>query len=94
MAFGRFEEAPNVVSEKHQRALTEFMPIAKKAQLEIEKRLRTAENLRPKADMRKDKEKLVDELLAANQRFQRVITWFEVICSMTVTFFRNLHQVK
>ena len=45
IAFGRFEEAPSVVAEKQQKALDEFMPISKKAQIEIEKRLKSAEML-------------------------------------------------
>lgn len=94
VAFGRFEELPFKVADKQQKALNEFLPNSKKVQAEIESRLKSAEILSMRADRpRAEKDMVVDELLRANQRFQEIVTWFQVICNQTITFFRNMHQV-
>lgn len=93
LAFTHFEHPPAIVAERQQRALDDFRPKAKQAQQQIESLLKTAETIGTQGDTRGEKEKLVSELLNSHQQLQQTVTQFEVLTSMTVTFFRNLHQV-
>lgn len=93
LAFTHFEHPPAVVAERQRRALDEFRPKAKQAQQQLESLLKTAETMGAQGDTRGEKEKLVTELLECHQQLQQTVTQFEVLTSMTVTFFRNLHQV-
>lgn len=93
LAFTHFEHPPAVVAERQERAIQDYVPRARQAQRELEHLLRTAETLGSQVDTKGEKEKIVNELLQTHQEFQQTVTQFEVLTSMTITFFKNLQQV-
>lgn len=94
LAFTHFENPPAIVAERQERALNDFVPKAKQAQRELETLMRTAETVGTQGETRGEKEKLVDELLQTHQQFTETVTQFEVLTTMTITFFKNLQQVS
>lgn len=93
LAFTHFEEPPAVVAQRLEQSLHEFRLKTQRTKKEIEDYLQVAETLGSQGDTHGEKEKLVNELLETHQQLQQTSTQFEVLTSMTVTFFRNLHQV-
>ncbi|XP_076451161.1 coiled-coil domain-containing protein 141-like [Babylonia areolata] len=80
-------------AEELRNKLTEFAPLAKKAQEEIEDRLKTAEMLSLKGDTRGQKEQIVNELLRVHQRFQGRMNEYQLLIKMTIEFFKNVNQL-
>lgn len=68
--------------------------ILQQAKDEVEQHLRTAEMLSLKGDTRGQKDQIVNELLKVHDRFQARIAEYQVLLKMTITFFKNLHQVR
>lgn len=65
-----------------------------KAKEEIENHLKTAELLSLKGDTKGEKDKIISELVKVHQRFQARINEYQILLKMTITFFKNLHQVR
>ncbi|XP_025104045.1 coiled-coil domain-containing protein 141-like isoform X3 [Pomacea canaliculata] len=80
-------------AQELQRKLTEFIPIAKKAQEDIEEHLKTAELLSLKGDTRGQKEQIVNELIRVHQRFQARMNEYQILIKMTIQFFKNVSQL-
>ncbi|XP_046554795.1 uncharacterized protein LOC124264120 [Haliotis rubra] len=80
-------------AEQLQRKVEEFGPVAKKAKEDIENHLKTAELLSLKGDTKGEKDKIISELVKVHQRFQARINEYQILLKMTITFFKNLHQL-
>ncbi|VDP43556.1 unnamed protein product [Soboliphyme baturini] len=65
----------------------------KSAQEEATARLRQIEKVGVKGDTQGQKDSLVDELVRSSQRLQKCTTDYEILSTMTVTFFRNLQRI-
>ncbi|XP_066996542.2 titin isoform X1 [Anabrus simplex] len=78
------------VEEKLQIVLPEL----KKAQAEIELRVKTAENLALKGDSHGQKEIIIDKLMELHNKLTLTITEYQILLQMLISFFKNLSEVE
>jgi len=80
-------------AKKMQEKVNRFIPIAQRAQDEVEKHLKTAEMLILQGDTKGQRDQIISELLRVHTRFQGRIGEYQTLLRMAIKFFESLGQV-
>ncbi|KAJ9596373.1 hypothetical protein L9F63_012601, partial [Diploptera punctata] len=78
------------LEEKLQIVLSEV----KRAQSEVEIRMKSAESLGQKGDTHGQKESIMEKLLELHNKLQIIITEYQILLQMLISFFKNLAELE
>nr|CAD7442106.1 unnamed protein product [Timema bartmani] len=82
-----------VITRELEEKLQVFLPEVKRAQTEIELRIKTADSLAQKGDSQGEKDTVVGKLTEQHEKLQGIVTEYQVLLQMLIAFFKNLAEV-
>ncbi|XP_046401656.1 titin isoform X2 [Ischnura elegans] len=89
---GQSSSSRTIVRELEERLQT-FIPEVKRAQSEIELRVKTIEALTLRGDTEVQKDQVIKNLMELHQKFQMICTEYQILVQMLIAFFRNMSEL-
>ncbi|XP_071443400.1 titin isoform X2 [Hetaerina americana] len=89
---GQSSSSRTIVRELEER-LQSFIPEVKRAQTEIELRVKTIEALTLRGETEVQKDQVIKNLMELHQKFQLICTEYQILVQMLIAFFRNMSEL-
>ncbi|KAJ4429612.1 hypothetical protein ANN_21798 [Periplaneta americana] len=87
-------KSSKAIARELEEKLQIVLPEVKRAQTEVELRIKTAETLAQKGDTHGQKEAIVESLMELHNKLQVIITDYQVLLQMLISFFKNLAELE
>ncbi|XP_063235498.1 titin isoform X2 [Bacillus rossius redtenbacheri] len=86
--------ASKVIGKELEEKFNAVLPELRRAQTEIDMRIRTAESLALRGDCHSEKEQIVGKLTQLHSKLQVAMTDYQILLQMLIAFFKNLAELE